>query len=312
MAADGGTKAIVTALAANLGIAISKLVAALVTGSASMLAESVHSVADSTNQALLLVGGRQARRAPSNQHPFGYDRERYIYAFIVSIVLFTLGGLYALYEGDQKIRHPHELTTPLVAVGVLMAAIVLEGYALRTAAQVANRTRGERSWWNFVRHANAPEVPTILLEDAGAVAGLTIALLGVGLSVLTGEAVFDAIATVAIGVLLVFIAMVLAMETKSLLVGESASPDDIARIEQALGAEPLFDRVIYVRTMHLGPEEILVTAKVAIGGADDGAEISKAINDAEASIRRSVPATRYNVIEPDLDRSSATEHRAGT
>ena len=311
MAADGGTRAVVTALAANLGIAVSKFVAAAITGSSSMLAEGVHSVADSTNQALLLLGGRRARRSPSAQHPFGYGRERYIYAFIVSIVLFTLGGLYAVYEGYQKLRHPHELSSPLVAIVVLVIAMGLEGYALRTAMAVANQTRGGRSWWRFVRNAKSPEIPAILLEDAGAVIGLTLALLGVLLTAATGQAAFDAASTLAIGVLLVCIAVILAVETKSLLVGESATPEDLDRISRALRAEPLFDRLINLRTMHLGPDELLVVAKVAIGGDDDGAAISRAINSAEQRVRVAVPSVRYIAIEPDLDRL-LDEHSASS
>ena len=306
VAVEGSTRAVVTALAANLGIALSKFVAAVITGSSSMLAEAVHSVADSTNQALLLVGGRRSRRAPSTEHPFGYGRTRYIYAFIVSIVLFTVGGVYALYEGYQKIRHPHELSTPVVAIVVLVVAMILEGYALRTAAQTANQTRGARSWWQFIRHAKSPEVPTILLEDTGAVTGLTLALLGVGLTLVTGNGVFDALATVAIGVLLVAIAVVLAIETTSLLIGESATKEDVDRIRQALMEEPLFDRIIELRTMHLGPDEILVTAEVAIAGDDDGAEISAAIRDAERRIRMAVASARYVVIEPLLGHNVAS------
>jgi cation diffusion facilitator family transporter len=300
MSADGSTKAVVTALVANLGIAVSKFVAALITGSSSMLAESVHSLADTTNQALLLVGGRRARRAASEQHPFGYARERYIYAFIVSIVLFTLGGLFAVYEGYQKLLHPHELSSPLVAVIVLVIAIGLESYALRTAMQQANLVRGKRTWVQFVRHAKAPELPTILLEDAGAVIGLCVALLGVGLTVLTGKPVFDAIGTLVIGVLLVAIAVILAMETKSLLVGEAASKADVAKIFDGLLGEPGFDRVIHLRTMHLGPDELLVAAKVSVRPDDVAEDVSHAINSAEARIRAALPIATLIFIEPDI------------
>jgi cation diffusion facilitator family transporter len=302
MAAEGSTRAVVTALAANMGIAVSKFVAAAITGSSSMLAEGVHSVADSANQALLLIGGRRARRAASEQHPFGYARERYIYAFLVSIVLFTLGGLYALYEGYQKTLRPHELTSPLVAIVVLVVSIGLEGYALHTAVRIANRTRGRRSWLDFIRRAKAPEVPTILLEDAGAVTGLTLALLGVGLTLLTGNGIFDGIATLAIGVLLVAIAVLLAVETKSLLLGESASAEDLARIRSALLAEPLFDQVIHLRVVHLGPDELLIAAKVGVDRHDDAEQISQAIDSAEARIRAELPIARYIFIEPDLYR----------
>ncbi|GAA1569612.1 cation diffusion facilitator family transporter [Dactylosporangium maewongense] len=301
MAADGGsTKAVVTALAANLGIAVSKGVAAFITGSSSMLAEAVHSLADTTNQALLLVGGRRSRREADEAHPFGYARERYIYAFIVSIVLFTLGGLFALYEGYQKIVHPHELTTPLVAVVVLVIAIGLESYALYTAAKAANAVRGSKTWWQFIRHAKAPELPTILLEDAGAVTGLVVALLGVGLTVLTGNPVFDGIGTFVIGALLVVIAVILAMETKSLLVGESASKANIRKIREALIAEPQFDRVINMRTMHLGPDELLVAVKVAVPPGRLSEEVSDAINSAEARIRAVLPIATLIFVEPDI------------
>ncbi|MET7402404.1 cation diffusion facilitator family transporter [Dactylosporangium sp. NPDC005572] len=296
-----------TALLANLGIAVSKGVGALVTGSSSMLAEAVHSLADTTNQALLLVGGRRARREANEQHPFGYARERYIYAFIVSIVLFTLGGLFALYEGYEKIIHPHELTSPLVAVAILVIAIGLEGYALFTAAKSANAVRGTKTWWQFIRHAKAPELPTILLEDAGAVIGLVVALLGVGLSVLTGNGVFDAIGTFVIGALLVAIACILAMETKSLLVGEAASKANIAKIRAALVAEPRFDRVIHLRTMHLGPDELLVAAKVAVAPGEVAEAISEATNSAEARIRAALPIATLIFVEPDIYQPSRPE-----
>ncbi|RQX03853.1 cation diffusion facilitator family transporter [Micromonospora inaquosa] len=305
MAAEGSTKAVVTALIANLGIAVSKFVAAAITGSASMLAEGVHSVADSTNQALLLVGAKRARRAPSPLHPFGYARERYIYAFLVAIILFTLGGLYALYESYQKITHPHELTSPLIAVGVLVIAMALEGYALRTAVGEANKVRGGRSWVAFVRRSRSPELPVILLEDAGALLGLVFALLGVGLTVLTGNGVFDGIATGCIGVLLVSIAITLATEIKSLLIGESALPEEVSAVHTALLSTPGVDRIIHLRTMHLGPEELLVAAKIAVSASDNGASIAATIDDAEARLRQALPTAKVVYLEPDIDRHPA-------
>ena len=300
MAAEGSTRAVVTALAANLGIAVSKFVAAGITGSASMLAEGVHSVADSTNQALLLVGGKRARRAPTALHPF-----RYVYSFIVAIILFTLGGLYAVYEGYHKISDPHELSSPLIAVAVLLIAIALEGFALRTAVKEANKVRGKRSWVSFVRHARAPELPVILLEDAGALLGLLFALSGVGLSVLTGNALFDGIATLCIGVLLVVIAVVLAVETKSLLIGEAALPEEVSTINTELVSTPGVDRVIHLRTLHLGPEELLVAAKIAISTSDRGSDVAATIDDAEARIRRALPIATAIYLEPDIDRQPA-------
>ncbi len=303
MAVEGSTKAVVTALIANLGIAVSKFVAAAITGSSSMLAEGVHSLADSTNQALLLIGGKRSQRPATELHQFGYGRERYIYAFIVSIVLFTLGGVYAVYEGWHKISDPHPLTSPLIAVIVLIIAIGLESYAMATAIKESNKVRGTQTWWQFIRHARAPELPVILLEDAGALIGLVFALIGVGLSVATGNGIYDGFATLAIGALLVVIAVILAIETKSLLLGESGSVEDVSAIHAALAAEPGITRVIHLRTMHLGPEEIMVAAKISVRAADDGANIAAVIDAAEARIRAAVPAAKVVYLEPDIYRA---------
>ena len=305
MAVEGSTKAVVTALVANLGIAASKFVAAGITGSSSMLAEGVHSLADSTNQALLLIGGKRSKRPATELHQFGYGRERYIYAFIVSIVLFTLGGVYAVYEGWHKLSDPHPLTSPLIAVIVLIIAIGLESYAMATAIKESNKVRGTQTWWQFIRHARAPELPVILLEDAGALIGLVFALIGVGLSVATGNGIYDGFATLAIGALLVAIAVILAIETKSLLLGESGSVEDVSAIHAALAAEPGITRVIHLRTMHLGPEEIMVAAKISVRAADDGANIAAVIDAAEARIRAAVPNAKVVYLEPDIDRAQA-------
>jgi cation diffusion facilitator family transporter len=302
MASEESTRAVLTALGANLAIGVSKFVAAAITGSASMLAEGVHSVADSANQVPLLIGGRRARRPASRLHPFGYARERYVYAFLVAIVLFTLGCLYALYEGYHKVTNPHPLESPLVAVIVLLIAAALEGYALRTAMGQANQTRGNRSWLRFVRRTRSPELPVILLEDSGALLGLLFALIGVGLSLLTGNGIFDGIATLCIGTLLGSVAVLLAVETKSLIIGESAVPEQLTAIETALLSAPGVDRVIHLRTMHLGPEELLLAAKIAIGADDDGAEIAATIDNAEARVRAAVPTAKVIYLEPDIYR----------
>ena len=305
MSAEGGTKAILAALGANAGIAASKFVAAGITGSASMLAEGVHSVADSANQALLLLGKKRSEREASPAHPFGYGRERYIYGFIVAIVLFTVGGVYALYEGYHKLSDPHELSSPLVAVIVLVIAIGLESFSLRTAVKESNTLRGGRSWMEFVRGAKSPELPTVLLEDTGALVGLVAALLGVGLSVLTGNPVFDALGTLVIGALLVVIAAVLAVEMKSLLVGESASLSDIAAIEAAITADGEISGIIHLKTLHIGPDELLVAAKIAIERGETGSEIAAEIDGAEARIREAVPIAKLIYLEPDLKRAPA-------
>lgn len=300
MASEGSTRAVVTALSANVAIGVSKFVAAAITGSASMLAEGVHSVADSANQVLLLVGGRRSKRPASALHPFGYARERYVYAFLVAIILFSLGGCYAVYEGYHKVIDPHPLENPLVAVVVLVIAAVLEGYALRTAVGEANRTRAGRGWWRFIRRTRNPELPVILLEDTGALLGLLFALAGVGLTELTGNGVYDGIATLCIGVLLVTAAVLLAIETKSLIIGESAVPEQLAAIHTALLASPGVDRVIHLRTMHLGPDELLLAAKIAVGPEDEGRDIAATIDDAEARVRAVVPTAKVIYLEPDI------------
>jgi cation diffusion facilitator family transporter len=301
---EGSTKAVVTALGANLGIAVTKFVAFALTGSSSMLAESIHSVADSSNQALLLIGGKRARRDATEEHPFGYGRERYIYAFIVAIVLFSLGGLFALYEAWHKISDPHGITEwQWVPIVVLLTAIVLESMALRTAVIESNRSRGKAGWVQFVRRSKSPELPVILLEDAGALAGLVFALAGVGLTLVTGNGVWDGIGTAAIGVLLTAIAIVLATEVKSLLIGESATAEQVRLIRDAIVQSRDVPAVIHMRTMHLGPEELLVAAKVAVDLQDDAREVAEAINGAEARIRQAVPIARLIYLEPDVLRA---------
>lgn len=301
MSAGGGSKAILAALGANLGIAVIKFVAFAITGSTSMLAEGVHSVVDSGNQGLLLHGGRSARRRATPEHPFGFGRERYVYGFLVALMLFSAGGLFALYEGVEKVRHPHHLDSPIVAVVVLLVAIGLEGFSLRTAVRESRELKGADSWVGFIRHAKNPELPVVLLEDVAALTGLVLALLGVGLAELTGDGVWDGVGTCAIGVLLVTVAVILVVETKSLLVGEAAGPGDLARIEAGLLGEGV-ERVIHLRTMHLGPDELLVGAKVAIPAAARAADVARAIDAAEARVRAAVPAARVIYLEPDLDR----------
>ncbi|MDP8929960.1 MAG: cation diffusion facilitator family transporter [Actinomycetota bacterium] len=299
MSASGGGKAIVAAFLANLGIAVAKFVAFLSTGAASMLAETIHSVADASNQGLLLLGRRQARREATPQHPFGFGRERYFWAFVVSVVLFTLGGLFSIFEGVEKIRHPHALESATWALGVLAIAIVLEAISLRTAVVEAREARGERSWWAFVRQAKTPELPVVLLEDLGALLGLVFALVGVVLAVLTGESRFDALGSIAIGALLTIIAIVLAVEMKGLLIGESAAPGDLATIRETIEAGPNVRRLIELRSQHLGPDELLVGAKVELDGHLTFEEVAQAIDATERQVRQRVPVA-FLYIEPDL------------
>jgi cation diffusion facilitator family transporter len=312
MSTEGGTRAVVAALLANTGIALTKFLAFALTQSSSMLAEAIHSVADSGNQLLLLLGGRRARRDATPEHPFGYGRERYIYGFIVAIVLFSVGGLFALYEAYHKWHevqdHPGDLGELdgrwwWVPILVLGAAIVMESLSFRTAIREANLVRGNASWVQFVRRAKAPELPVILLEDFAALAGLTFALFGVGLTLITKEPVFDVIGTGLIGLLLVAVAVILAVETKSLLLGEAASLDAQGRIRAAIEGTEGIDSVIHMKTMHLGPDELLVAVKIAVLGSESAAEVAQAIDAAEVAIREAEPTARVIYLEPDLRRS---------
>ncbi|GHH84283.1 transporter [Kitasatospora indigofera] len=300
MSTEGGTKALVAALSANLAIAAAKFTAFGFTGSSSMLAEGVHSVADSGNQVLLLIGGKRARREADEEHPFGYGRERYIYAFLVAIVLFSVGGLFAVYEGYEKIHDPHELHGWYWAVGVLVFAILMEGWSFWTAIRESDKAKGKLGWVEFIRRAKAPELPVVLLEDTGALIGLVLALFGVSLTVITGNGVWDGIGTLCIGILLVVIAVVLAMETKSLLLGESADRESVLRIREALVDHDSVTRVIHMRTLHLGPEELLVAAKIGVNAEDSAAQVAEAIDAAEARVRRAVPIARAIYLEPDV------------
>jgi cation diffusion facilitator family transporter len=305
VSSEGGRRAVVAALAANLGIGATKFVAFALTGSAAMLAESIHSVADSGNQVLLLIGAKRARREATDEHPFGYSRARYYYAFLVAVVLFSVGGLYALYESWQKFGHPEPIESwrwlPIV---VLAVAIVLESLSFRTAVQESNRVRGPLGWAAFIRRSRSPELPVILLEDSAALFGLVLALLGVSLTLVTGDGRWDAGATAAIGVLLVTVALVLGKETKSMLMGESATPEDLAQIRASLATAGLGD-VIHLRTMHLGPEDVLVAVKVALDGALPLRAVSAIVDRAEAGIRGTVPAARLIYIETDVRREDA-------
>jgi cation diffusion facilitator family transporter len=301
MASGGGTKAILAALLANIGIAITKFIAWALTGSSSMLAEAIHSVADSGNQVLLLVGGKRARRAATPDHPFGYGRERYVYAFIVAIVLFSIGGLFALYEAWHKYQDPHPIEGRWwwVPVAVLVAAIVMESFSFRTAIVESNHVRGTQSWKSFVRTAKAPELPVILLEDLGALLGLVFALFGVSMTLITDDGVWDAAGTAMIGVLLVVIAVILAVEMKSLLLGEGGTPENVRAIEAAIPG-PGVDSIIHMKTLHLGPEELLVAAKIAVPSGSTGEQVADAIDGAERRIREAVPIARAIYLEPDV------------
>lgn len=305
MSTEGGTRAIIAALLANVGIAVTKFVAFLISGASSMLAESVHSLADSGNQVLLLVGGKRARRAATPEHPFGYGRERYVYAFMVAIILFSVGGVFAIYEGVHKIEHPEPLTRAWLPILVLAVAIVLESFSLRTALHESAPYRRDVSILTFVRRHKSPELPVIVLEDIAALAGLVLALLGVGLTVITGDGLWDGLGTIAIGVLLIAVALLLGFEVKSLLVGEGASPADARTIADAVTAGHEVDAIIHMKTLYLGPDELLVAVKVAVAPTESAREVATAIDAIEGRIREAVPVARVIYIEPDIARTPA-------
>jgi cation diffusion facilitator family transporter len=304
LSTEGSAKAIAAALAANIGIATTKFIAAAISGSASMFAEAIHSVADSGNQVLLIFGGKRAKREATESHPFGYGRSRYIYAFLVSIVLFTIGGLFSIAEGISKLREPHELEQAWLPLTVLGVSILLETFSLITALRASKAERNGQSLMQFIRHAKSPELPVVVLEDIAALAGLVLAFLGVGLTVITHNPIWDAYGTLAIGALLVAVAIILGIETSSLLVGEGATAADVSAIRAALEGSPRVRGVIHMKTLYLGPDELMLAAKIAVEPLATAAEVAAAIDEAEVAVRAAVPATRVIYLEPDILRDS--------
>jgi cation diffusion facilitator family transporter len=301
---EGSRKAIIAAFFANMGIAISKLVGFFLTGSAGLAAESVHSFADTGNQGLLLLGAKRSARERDEEHPFGHQRERYFWAFVVALVLFSMGGLFAIYEGISKLRHPHETDSLSIAIGILVVAIGLETYSLRTALkEVAHVKPAGQSYWQFIRTSKSPELPTVLLEDVAAETGLFLALFGVLLGHFTHEPRWDAAGSIAIGVLLVAVAFILGVEMKALLMGETASKEDRLALSKALRQHPQISEVAYMHTEHLGPDTLLVATKVIFDPELSAADVSRIIDEAEASMRAVVPTAKFIFIEPDMQRA---------
>lgn len=307
MSTEGGTRAVIAAMIANAGIAVTKFLAYVATGSSSMLSEAIHSVADTANQGLLLIGGRQSLRAPDTDHQFGYGRTRYVYSFLVAIVIFLLGGLFSLYEGWHKFHFPEVPEKVWIAYSVLLISIVLEGYSFTTALRESNKSRGSRSLWGYVRDARQPELPVVLLEDTGALVGLVFALFGVFMASATGDGRWDGVGALAIGTLLVIIAIFLAFEMSSMLVGESALPEEEDRIRDALGAQAGVDSVIHMRTLHTGPDELLVAVKIAVDPAYPALDLARIIDAAEDRIRAQVPTAKWIFVEPDIRRPASQE-----
>jgi cation diffusion facilitator family transporter len=300
---EGSKKAIVAAFLANAAIAVAKLVGFFLTGAASMLAEAVHSSADAGNQGLLYLGGSRARKTATPEHPFGYGRERYFWSFVVALVLFTLGGLFALYEGIEKLRHPHEIESATVAFVILTIAIIVEAFSFRTAIIESRHVKGDVSWWQFIRHSKSPELPVVLLEDLGAQVGLIFTMIGLGVAEITGNPRWDAAGSIAIGTLLVVIAVILVIEMKGLLIGEAASPATLASIQQTMESSAQVRKVIHVKTQHIGPDELLVGAKLAFDADLTLPALAEAINEVEHRLRQAVPTCRVIYIEPDIERA---------
>lgn len=303
--ASGSTKAILAAMFANMGIAIAKFVAYVFTSSSSMLAEAIHSVADTSNQALLLLGSKRATKSATSAHPFGYGRERYFWSFVVALVLFTLGGVFAIYEGVHKLSDTgHGLSNVHWAIGVLVLGIFLEGYSFRTAVVESRPLKGKSTWWEFIRYSRSPELPVVLLEDLGALTGLVLALLGVSAAAITGDSRWDAYGTISIGVLLVIIATVLVFEMKSLLIGESAWFPVQRKIITALLRTEGIEDILDFRTQHVGPDQLLVGAGVKVTPTLDAQGVALTIDRAEARIREVVPIATMIYIEPEADEVS--------
>ncbi len=310
MSTEGGTRAVIAALMANTGIAISKFIAFVITGSTSMLSEAIHSVADSMNQVLLLIGGQRAKRKANARYQFGYGRVRYVYGFIVAIVLFLVGGVYSAYEGFHKWNHPEPVKNATIAFIVLILAIVLETFSFRTAIREANRSRGKRSMGEFIRDARQPELPVILLEDLGALVGLVFALFGVSMAVITGDGRWDGLGAMAIGTLLVIIAIILVREMSSMLIGESALPEEVDAVQAALISAPIVSALIHLRTLHVGPDELLVAAKIGVDPDSSAQDIVTGIDQAEKLLRAAVPKAKYVFIEPDFYRTVSPKPNA--
>lgn len=298
MAAGGGKRAIIAALLANISISIAKFVGFIFTHSSALLAESVHSVADSSNQLLLLLGVQRSSRPATKKHPFGYGRERYFWSFVVAVVLFTAGAVFALYEGIEKLNHPEPLDHYQWAIGILIFGLILEGFSLRTAVAEANEQRNNQTWREFITRSKQPELPVVVLEDTGAMLGLVIALVAVVMSKVTGNPIWDGIGTVTIGGLLAIIAAILAIEMHSLIIGEAVSEKNRTLIKKAITDSVSVSSIANLRTQHLGPDDILVGAQVIFDTSFSVEEVCSAIQEIENQIKESVPEVHSVFVEP--------------
>ena len=290
--------ALYTALGANVAVAIAKGIAAAITGSSAVLAESLHSVADSVNEILLLVGARRAVRPADLRHPFGHARYRYLYAFVVSLAVFWIGGVLSVLEGVNHLVTREEIVDPRWAFAVLALAALLDGWSLRTTKLAWRGAKGELSWRRVIRDTKAPDLIVVFLEDVGALAGVAIAAIGLGLTTITDDGTWDAIASIAIGILLMAIGLVVNRETQSLLVGEAAAVDVVAAIRDAIASTAGIDGVRELRTIHIGPDDLVVAAGVWVDASSSATAISRSLDNAERRVREVAPFRTVVVIEP--------------
>jgi cation diffusion facilitator family transporter len=294
-------KSVFAALGANTAIAIAKFVAAIISGSASMLAEAFHSLADTGNQALLLLGIKRAARPADETHPFGHGKARFFWGLLVAVSLFTVGGGFSIWHGvSGLVRGHHELPDPTLALIVIGFAFCFEGYAWRTAYKQLDESRRGRGVWDALRHSKDPEVLTVLAEDTAAISGLVVAAAGISLASITGEAAFDAIGSIIIGVILLAVAFLLGREEGALLLGESVDPQVRQAIDRAIDGVPEVQHRLEVLTMHLGPDEFLVVADVRFQNELDTEEIARAIDHVEAAIREAAPGAARIYVEPEI------------
>ena len=301
--AGGGdsTRAILFALGANFAIAVAKGVAAFITGSSAMLAETVHSLADCGNQGLLLLGMRQAKRASSPEYPLGHGKAIYFWSFLVAVMLFTVGGMFSLYEGIHKLQHPEPLKQWYWAAGVLVFGMVAEGISMRACLQEVNKSRGDRGLWQWFRESRQSELVVIFGEDLAALLGLFFALVAVLLAVATGNPVWDAVGTIVIGVLLIVIAVLVAVEVKAMLIGQSIDPLREGEIREFIQSRPEVTRVISLISLQLG-NEAMVAVQAQMRESQDAPTLAAQIDAVERAMKARFPEVRWSFFEPDLSR----------
>jgi len=295
---SGSVRAILYALGANIGIFLAKAVAAVLTGSGAMFAEAVHSLADCGNQGLLLLGMKRARRPPTPDYPLGYGKEVYFWSFLVALMLFSVGGAFSVYEGLHKLMHPEPLERPVIGVAVLAFSLALEWWSLRACLQEVDRTRGSQSLWGWFRHSRDAEMIVVFGEQLAALLGLAAALAAVALSLVTGDPMYDAIGTLAIGVLLIVVAVFVAIEVKALLIGQSVAPERRQAIRAFLEARPEVHKIFNVITLQMGPD-VMVAVQACLGEDLPSNELVRRINAVETDLKREFPDVRWSFFEPD-------------